>query len=257
MPLLVGRTDTGAFTATAWSGFGDGNAATTTYTAAASGTADTLDVYIESFGANSRVDVAIYEQTAGAGDFNLVTTVQVPSAAAPQQVTGLSIPITATNVYRTLFIGDNTALDANAGNGFQIYSDPLIVSPEGVGSFVVEATPPATMNTVGREADGEYMWGLTGPLAGPTENLGVRVDVVDTSNNPVANADYLVWVEDTTGTTLVAQQTIASVSGTIEIDDQALGAIDDVVYVAIRLVAESDPDMAAVMVPATVFDLDA
>ena len=256
--LLIGRDDIAAFTNAAYTGFGDGGGAVTKYTAAAAGTATELNVSINSFGANSLVAVALYEQVAGSGDFDLIETVNVSSGAAPQQVTGLSFAITATNVYRVGFFGDNTTLDANAGNGFQIDSDPLIGTPDGLGSIVSEyPTLPATLNTVGREADGEFYWNFGGTLAGPGENLGARITVETEAGAAIPNANYLVWVEDSTGTTLVAQQTIASISGTITVDSQLLGSLTDVVYMAIRLSAEADADMAAVMVPATVFDLDA
>lgn len=256
MPTL-GRTDIAAFTASAFSGFGDAGAALTTYTATEDFTATTLNVSISHFGDNTAVAVPIYEQVGGSGPFNVIATVDVPSGAAPQQVTGLSIPITTGNVYRTAFYGNVTSIDGNE-TVYNIHSDPLVVSPFGLASFdggdYNSITSP--MPGIAREGDGEYFWNLFGPAA-PSENLGVQLTLVDTNDSPVPDADYLVWVEDTTGTTLVAQQTVTSVSGVITVDDQGLGSLSDVVYVAVRLSAETNPDMAAVMVPETVIDLDA
>jgi hypothetical protein len=162
MTLLVGRTDIGAFTATVFLGFGGGNGNVAGHTAIEDGTGNTLQTAVTSFTPATDIRYNIYEQVSGVGSIDLVASIDVLSAASPQNtVISPALAITAGNVYYLVCWPQATG----EGDSWNSLSDPLIVSPDGIGSSGLTgsyAAPDDPLTPLTNEIDGEIYWNIDG-----------------------------------------------------------------------------------------------
>ena len=257
MALLVGRDDIGAFTGTSFFGFEGGNTNLTPSPTITAGTATLLNTAITNFNGNSIVRCVVYEQVGAVGDFTPVATIDVPSGSSPQSTTiSPSLTITAGNEYHVVLWGD--VASAPGGTFYQTAIDPTVVSPDGTAEVGVNfGTIPNPLPSLAYGADGFNFWNLDGTPAS-SENLGIRETFYTRgANTVVPDGNFEVTVLNPDLTNLIPTQTIASVTGVIEVDDRTLGSVGANVYMSIRSSGESDPDVAVTVVPSTVFDLDA
>ncbi|MFL0802574.1 MAG: hypothetical protein K6L81_02580 [Agarilytica sp.] len=257
MPNLVGPTDAAPYSAIGYYGFGGGNVNVTGFTAAASGSSDVLQTRILDFGTNTLVHCIIYEQVGGAGPLSPIGEIDVLPGPSPQNTPLSGVTITAGNVYYLAQWGDVSAVDGAAF--VQWSSDSSVVAPDGTTSLASAYSPAPDPLTVGaQDADGQMFWNIDGTLGGAGPNLGLRETFYqDGTGTPVTDKNYNVTVLDSSLNILIPTQVIASASGLIEVDSQALGLLNDVVWLAVRDASEGNPDIAAMLVPVTVIDLDA
>ncbi len=257
MANLVGPIDETPYSAIGYYGFGGGNVNVTGYTAASSGTSDVLQTRILNFGTNTLVHCIVYEQVGGAGPINPIGEVDVLPGASPQNTPMSGITVTAGNVYYLAQWGDVSATDGDAF--VQWSSNPGVVAPDGTTSLNSVYSPaPDPLTIGGQDADGQMFWNIDGTLGGGGPNLGLRETFYqDGTSTPVTNKNYSVTVVDSSLNILIPTQVIASVSGLIEIDSQSLGLLNDVVWLAVRDASESSANIAAILIPSTVIDLDA
>ncbi len=256
MPVLVGPTDAAPYSGISYWGFSGGNVNIAGFTATDSGTTDVLETRILDFSTNTLAHAALYEQVGGAGAIQLVGEVDIAPSASPQLTAMPGVTITAGNVYWLAIWGDVSATDGAVG--MQLASDTSVT--QGTGSLGSTYDPePDPLSLPGGNADGQIYWNIDGTLSAGGANLGLRetFHTDPDTNSPIPDGDYSVAVLDTSLNVLVATQTIASVGGVITVDSQSLGAVDDVVWLAIRSVGETDPNIASIVVPVSVIDLDA
>lgn len=254
MAFLVGIQNSG--TGSGFFGFGSGNANVTGLAALAEGRATTLNTNITNFGPNNAIQVVIYRQAGGIGSYDLFATVEVPNGPAPQSTplaTPLDIVSTSDN-YNVLLLGDVTGV----GGSSDFFNAAVGAVANETGGFAASYNAaPSTLGTVTGEADGPIFWNLDGDLAS-SANLGVRETFYDPqTNNVVADGDYSVWVLDQSMSILVAEQTVTSSAGVLEVSGQGMPVENTIVYLAVRAASESDSNVAVTVVPATVLDLDA
>jgi hypothetical protein len=227
MALLVGRDDIAAFTNNQFLGFGGGNYNLIPRTAASGGNGTILNTAIENFSGATDIRYNVYEQTAGAGDLNLVRSIDVLAAASPQS-TAIS-PALVINAGSDYFIAAHSQNQVN-DDFWQSLSDPSIVTPYGVGSAGIAETPYSSpqdpLVIIGRESDGEIYWNIDDGAAASdtipdqftfTDQTNVAISTGVQSNSvTVSGINSASAISITNGSYSVGGGAFTTASGTIE-----------------------------------------
>lgn len=258
MALLVGASSISTYNSNGFFGYQNANISITPFEAVLTGTATTLHVAVNSFGANTQVSFGLYESTvAEGGTATLIATVVVPSSAGayPQSAAfSGTVNIVAGRFYRLLAIGDVTA--SNGAEGYTYRIDPSYTTPGGIDSLYNVTSMPATITSYEHAVNGQMYFWIDGTAAGAA-TPAVSETFLDPAGNTPITGDVLAYVTSLAGVELLPVDTYTLSSGVITIQNAALGAIDDVVSLCVRKSAESDPLISFVCVPSTVYDAGA
>lgn len=229
MPFLIADASTARFSSTQlldyssnFTSFINGNDSQG-LTASASGTANNLYLYISDLASVTNLKACLYEGNV------LVETVVIPASVGTGVVSVAlagTTTITSGNVYRL-------AIYSESGQDFTMFTDvaglTLRVENGGSGSF---ATPIDPYPAGSFQSNNEFYWAIE---EAATVNIGLRDTAYDSAGALLTNETNITVVvrASQTATAVLYSTTTASTngSGVIEIDDDAVGAVDDTVFV--------------------------
>lgn len=261
MPITGPSTDAG-FDTLGYYGFSDNQGVNAGIQAASDHLITTLNVDIQSSSeAGQNVKFAIYESTDDV-TYNLLEEVIYsldPLAAAPQAVPCAGTNQTVTGRYYRLawYFETNPG-----GNTVTWHKDTTTVaSGGGTGNVTgTYATPADPWGSFTADVDGTVFWNLEGDAVS-AEDLEISFQINE-GGSPIADQNFIVSVfEDAGGclggTPLLDQITVATVSGVMTINDQALVSVGNLVWVNLRKQSEADGNFPGVNYHATVYDANA
>jgi len=170
MATLLGIDDPATFTANLFFGFGGGNSQAVGIAASQAGSATTLFLGINDFGANTLIRFGLYEQVGGAGAINLVATADFTDSGAGDANNVFSAALSSAvtldpaNLYFGVIWGDDSVI--NGGSAIQMKGITATL-PEGWGSATSAAyDPPSSVLTLSGAEAGNVFWYLDGTASG-------------------------------------------------------------------------------------------